>query len=96
MSERIPNVIELGRRPTPLRYVWIAYTTIDDVEVNRIGATWATLKRSREELGDGVVVKIVDIYEDRVHTFATPELIDGFMESWRANYFDDQWELTSS
>lgn len=95
MSERIPNVVELGRRPDPVRYIWFAYDNTEDGEEVRMGATWATLRRAQEEMAHRPMVKVIDLYNDKVHTFFGDE-VDEFLDEWRNHYFDDGWVLESS
>ena len=87
--ERQPNLIELGRRPDPVRYMWIFMMENGTL---KSGATWMTLKRASEECDydDVKLMKIVDLVENKVYTITDiPELL----EEWRANYFNPQWDI---
>lgn len=90
--ERVPNVVELGRRPEDVRYVWIAYTSSEHgSEKLRQGSTWITLKRAIEELGEDTVVVIVDLVKLKAYQLEDPE---SFLDSWRPEYFNFDWEAS--
>lgn len=86
--DRIPNVIELGRRPEPCRYVWVIRTEDENV---RMGATWGSLKRTlEEEDGNNPTLRVMDLLIDEVVLITDME---SFMEDWRVNYFNTRWDL---
>jgi hypothetical protein len=86
VTDRVPNVIELGRKPNPCRYVWTAYNNEEQL---RQGATWVSLKRAVDELEECTVV-ILDLYTTEAEVIQD---ISQFLEHWRANYFDDAWSF---
>jgi len=81
---RVPNVIELGRRPVPLRYSWIATNGQGEI---RQGSTWITLKRALEEMEE-VTIRVVDLHRNRVFVLKDPE---SFLNKWRPQYFNYDW-----
>lgn len=85
---RVPNLVELGRRPAPVRYIWIAVTEENDI---RSGATWMMLRRTLEEY-EVKSLRVVDLVTNKV----TPiNDADALLEQWRNNYFDFDWRLKS-
>lgn len=81
MKARIPNLVELGRSPNPLRYVWLLVgPTV------HAGTTWMGLNRSYKKHPDAHLMvlrlKLKEIIE------CTPE---EFLEKWRPHYFDPNW-----
>jgi hypothetical protein len=84
--ERQPNVIELGRKPNPCRYIWTAYNAQEQL---RQGATWVSLKRAIEEVEDAIVV-VLDLYTTEAEVIQDPQQ---FLEHWRTNYFNEDWSF---
>lgn len=88
--ERIPNLIELGRRPDDPRYVWILKTGNGQI---RQGSTWITLKRALDEVEiQDFEVILVDL-KDYDCTALEPDEMEGFMQHWRENYWDTEYRL---
>lgn len=87
-KQRVPNMIELGRRPDPLRYVWTAVAENGDIHT---GSTWGSLNRV---MGDKKidVLYVSDLIGKKVHEFSGAK-IDKFMDLWRRNYFDPAYYL---
>lgn len=84
---RVPNLVELGRRPNPVRYVWIV--VLGDGSI-KSGATWMMLRRTLED-SDYEVVKVIDINRDKVLNVTLK--VKSFMEVWREHYFDPNWQM---
>ena len=84
---RIANLVELGRRPNPVRYVWIMEMKDGSVKT---GATWMMLKRAWEESDDVKSVKFVDLVKNKVHLV---QVFDKFLQTWREHYFDPNWQM---
>jgi hypothetical protein len=84
VKQRIPNVVELGRRPDPVRYVWIVKTA-DDVYAGsgyrRLTANLGKYPDCEPLVTDTIDLEAIRI-TDREH----------FLTEWRANYFDTSWK----
>lgn len=78
---RVPNLIELGRSPSPLKHVWVLVG-------NKVhaGTTWVGLYRSSAQRP-----------RDRclILNLATGQIFEvevkKFLETWRPHYFDSSW-----
>jgi hypothetical protein len=84
VKQRIPNVVELGRRPDPVRYVWINKTE-DDVYA---GSGYRRLMANLEKYPDCELL-VIDTIDDEVIRIADKE---HFMREWRVHYFDTTWK----
>jgi hypothetical protein len=86
--KRIPNVIELGRRPDVIRYVWIL---LDDKNNFHSGASWSSLHRiMKYHTGPHKMFLVVDTQRNKVFRLS-PEK---WLETWRPYYFDPNWEFS--
>ena len=90
---RLPNLVELGRRPEKVRYVWVAMMKDGSV---KSGATWMTLNRVIEDhTVDGKLYgvrkfKLIDLVNDTVIHLSDSAL--SFLGLWRKNYFVPKWD----
>ena len=84
-APRLPNLVELGRRPDTPRYVWIVVTK-DGINS---GAAWRSLERVLEK---NKAKKFLVVDTKTGHSFVTKP--KKFMPLWREHYFDPSWEFT--
>lgn len=86
---RTANVVDLGKRPYFIRYVWIYEVEIDEGHntVNS-GTTHQGLQKAHKARPGGVL-KVVDLREDRVEE--VKESFENFLSMWRTNYFNPNW-----
>lgn len=83
-KSRVPNLVELGRRPDPVRYFWVARTDNDLFG----GAGYRRLMSILAKYPETTLL-LTDIVDNEVVPVTNKEQ---FMAEWRANYFDIDWK----
>lgn len=81
---RIPNLIDLGRAPNKIRFVWV-YRGPKGIHT---GTTWQGLQRA------SVTDRVTTLFLVDLHTesLVTIHDFDTFMERWRVNYYNFSWD----
>lgn len=84
---RVPNKVELARKPDPVRYTWIVKTDKDIY----YGATWGHLQTVYENVPEDTeyTLLIIDTVEAQCYQV---EDFEAFMTEWRQNYFNPEWK----
>ena len=86
------NATEVNKSPTLIRFVFVISpgTRLDKLRAICAITTYRTLS---EELKLGIdSIKAVDLVQNEVLPLR-PELMENFLDEWRENYFNHDWEI---
>lgn len=83
---RIPNLIELGRRPDVIRYVWILIEKGNSIHT---GTAWTALSKALEGVENYKRFAVVDLRRNIVIDLDPLE----WLEMWRPHYFNPDWDI---
>ncbi len=86
---RLPNVVELARKPDKPRYIWIAiWGKGEGGSIESVGMTWTHLDTI---LKQNRIKRLLVVDFHLAKTYEISEEFRDFMDQWRANYFDPKW-----
>jgi len=84
----MPNKIELGKKPTKPRYLWLVITESGNV---RTGLTWRGLEKLLQQGTDNHKrYLVIDLVDDEMHSVPSLTKLLQFMESWRERYLEGE------
>lgn len=86
MATRVPNRVELARKPDVPRYIWVAKVKEGDT---LMGMTWAHLDNILNEK-EVEQITFVDLFITK--SYLLKNNFEAFMANWRLHYFDANWQ----